>query len=78
MDPQQITVVALVFGIGAAGLAKKWVFGWIYEAAIASLLKQLADMTADRNFWRDSTLAAMRHTDKALDVVQAQKTTPDG
>lgn len=70
MDAQQISVVALVFGIGAAGLAKKWVFGWIYEAAIASLLKQLADMTADRNFWRDSTLAALQHTTQALNVAE--------
>lgn len=52
-----------------------YVFKWVYEAAIASLLKQLELMTTDRDFWRTTALAAMRHTDKALDVV-AQKT-PD-
>lgn len=66
LDPQQLTVVALLFGIGAAGLAKKWVFGWVYAALEDRLLKT----EADRDFWRDTALKALGHADKALDVAQ--------
>lgn len=57
IDPQQVTVIAVLFGIGAAGLAKKWVFGWTYAA-----------LEKDRDFWRDVALKSLGHTDKALDV----------
>lgn len=62
MDPQQVGVIAVLFGIGAAGLAKKWVWGY-----------QLVDMTKDRDFWRDAALASLRHTDRVIDVAQEQK-----
>lgn len=61
-----IDAVAVIAAIGtllgtitAAGLARKWVWGY-----------QLADMTKDRDFWRDAALASMGITDKAIDTVQ--------
>lgn len=52
----------LLGGITAAGLARKWTWGY-----------QLADMTKDRDFWRDAALRAMGTTDKALDVATTTK-----
>lgn len=66
LDPQQVTIVALLFGIGGAGLAKKWVFGWVYAALEDRLLKT----EKDRDFWRDTALKALGHADKALDVAK--------
>ena len=63
-DAQQVTVAALLFGIGAAGLKKLWVWGWAY----AQLQADLAKMEKDRDFWRDTALRSMGHTDKALEV----------
>lgn len=67
-DPQQVTIIVLLFGIGAAGLAKKWVFGWVY----AALEDRLVKTEKDRDFWRDTALTALGHTDKALDVAQSR------
>jgi hypothetical protein len=64
LDPQQTTVIALLLAIGAAGVAKQWVFGWVY----ASKERDLSDMTKDRDFWRDTALKSMGHTDKALGI----------
>ena len=63
LDPQQITVIALLFAIGGAGLKKLWVFGWTY----AEKDKALAEMTTDRNFWRDTALASLTHVDRLVD-----------
>lgn len=49
----------LLGGITAAGLARKWTWGY-----------QLADMTKDRDFWRDAALRSMTTTDKAIDTVR--------
>lgn len=61
-----IDAVAVIAAIGtllgtitAAGLARKWVFGWVY-----------AQMVEDRDFWRATALRAMGHADKAIDTVQ--------
>lgn len=72
LDPQQITIVALLFGLGAAGLKKYWVFGWQYADKMAEMVK----LEEDRNFWRDTALKALGHTDKALEV--AAKGTGNG
>ena len=68
LDPQQVTIIALLFAIGAAGLKKLWVFGWIY----AEKVKDLGEMTKDRNFWRDIALQSMGHVDKAIEVATKQ------
>jgi len=57
IDPTQVTIVGLLLAIGAAGLKRLWVFGWTYSEA-----------AADRDFWRDTALKAMGHTDAALAV----------
>lgn len=62
MPPEQWTVVGLIGAIAGAGLAKLWVFGWTY----ADKVKDLSEMTIDRNFWRDTALKSMGHVDKAL------------
>jgi hypothetical protein len=61
-DAEQWTILGLVGGIAGAGLAKLWVFGWTYTQA----RQDLAEMTVDRNFWRDAALKALRHGDAAL------------
>lgn len=65
LAPEQITIISLLLALGAAGMKKLWVFGWTY----ADKVKDLLDMTEDRNFWRDTALESMGHTDKALDKV---------
>lgn len=50
---------SLLAGITAAGLAKKWVWGWTYE-----------EIRRERDFWRDTALKAMGHADKAIDTVR--------
>lgn len=70
LDPQQVTIIALLFALGAAGLKKLWVFGWTY----AEKVRDLYDMTVDRNFWRDIALKSMGHTDVALDVAEKRAT----
>ena len=61
----------LLAGIGTiltavvvAGIKKVWVWGY----QLTDKDDDLAEMTVDRNFWRDTALKAMGHTDKALDV----------
>jgi hypothetical protein len=68
LDPQQITIIALLFAIGAAGLKKLWVFGWTY----ADKVNDLVGMTKDRDFWRDTALRSMGHTDRAIEVASRQ------
>lgn len=63
MDPNQLTLASIAIALGVLGLKKMWVFGWTY----ADKEKDLDDMTVDRNFWRDTALKSMGHTDKALD-----------
>lgn len=62
LDPQQITVISVLVGLGLAGLRKMWVFGWTYTDKETDL----AEMTKDRDFWRDTALKAMGHVDQAL------------
>ncbi len=57
IDAQQLTVIGLLLAIGAAGLTRKWVFGWVYSEA-----------TEDRDFWRDTAIRLMTNVDKAIDV----------
>ena len=64
MTPEQYTLLGVAFALAGAGVAKVWVFGWTYIAKV----KDLEDMTTDRNFWRDIALKSMTHTDKALRV----------
>lgn len=55
-----IAAIGTILGtVAAAGLARKWVWGY-----------QLADMTKDRDFWRDAALRAMGNADKAINVVE--------
>ena len=69
LDPQQTTVVALLLAIGGAGVLKQWVFGWVYREKD----DDLQEMTKDRDFWRDTALKALGHTDKALDVARDKR-----
>lgn len=69
LTPEQLTIIGLLLAIGGLGLKKLWVFGWVYETALAAL----AEMRRDRDFWRDIALKAMGHTDKALAVAVAEK-----
>jgi hypothetical protein len=62
VTPEQWTILGLVGAITTAGLAKLWVFGWTYTDKV----KDLGEMTLDRNFWRDTALKSMGHVDKAL------------
>lgn len=62
LTPEQWTLLGLVGVIAAAGLRRLWVFGWTY----ADKVKDLGDMTVDRDFWRDTALKSMGHVDKAL------------
>lgn len=78
LDPQQIGIVGIVLAIGVAGRAKVWVWGWTYVEKVADLVKQLAEMKTDRDFWRDTALKSMGHTDKALEVASASRTGSDG
>jgi hypothetical protein len=56
MTAEQLAIAGgIIASIVTAGLAKKWVFGWVYS-----------EMVADRNFWRDVALKSMGHVDKAL------------
>jgi hypothetical protein len=68
LTPEQLTIIGLLFAIGAAGLAKKWVWGWVYEALKQTDEERLTDMTEDRDFWRDLALQLMNVNDKAIDV----------
>ena len=45
MTPEQFTLLGLLTTVVAAGVARKWVFGWVYE-----------EMKSDRNFWRQRAL----------------------
>lgn len=72
LTPEQFTIIGLLIAAGIAGLAKKWVFGWVYDAKV----QDLAAMTEDRNFWRDATLEAMGHTGKAIEVAARRKNVP--
>jgi hypothetical protein len=62
LTPEQWTLLGMVSLIAGAGLRRLWVFGWTY----ADKVKDLSDMTVDRNFWRDTALRSMGHVDKAL------------
>lgn len=68
LTPEQLTIVGLLIAIGAAGLAKKWVFGWVYDSLRQDDDERLADMTGDRNFWRDLALQLMNINEHAIDV----------
>lgn len=60
LTPEQVAAVAAILvAVVAAGLAKKWVWGWVY-----------ADMVEDRNFWRRQALRLADHSDQALDVIE--------
>lgn len=69
LDPQQVTIVALLFAIGGAGLRKLWVFGWVYSERD----NDLVEMTKDRNFWRDTALASLGHVEQAIEVAKKAK-----
>lgn len=71
---QVIAAAAIVSAVVAAGVKGLWVFGWVYQA----LQKQLAEMTRDRDFWRDVALKSMGHTDKALDATALALEKPSG
>ena len=63
LTPEQISIIGLLFAIGAAGLKKLWVFGWTYSEKD----EDLTDMTKDRDFWRDTALASLTHVDKLVE-----------
>jgi hypothetical protein len=48
------------------GHRRIWVFGWLLIEAET----RLDEMQADRDFWRNTALKAMGHTDKAMDVAK--------
>lgn len=45
MTPEQIGLVAVLIAIGVAGVARKWVFGWVYDEKVA-----------EARYWRDKAL----------------------
>lgn len=69
VTPEQLTIVGLLLAIGAAGLAKKWVFGWVYDTLRVDFEKHQLDMTTDRDFWRDTALQLMNVNEQAIGVV---------
>lgn len=69
MTPEQYTLLGLAAALAGAGVAKIWVFGWTYQAKV----KDLEDMTEDRNFWRDIALKSTGLTDRALNVASKVK-----
>lgn len=54
-------MVGIVTAIATAGMAKQWVFGWIYR-----------EMVADRDFWRDRALRGSGLAEIATDVAEEQ------
>lgn len=66
MTPEQLGIVGICFALAGAGLKKLWVFGWTY----ADRQTELAEVKKDRDFWRDTALKAMGHTDIALGVTK--------
>jgi hypothetical protein len=50
----------IVGGVAAAGVAGKWVFGWVFKA-----------MEKDRDFWREAFLRSAGHTGKSLEINEA-------
>lgn len=67
LDPSQWTLLTFIVAIGAAGLRQLWVWGWTY-----------AEVKKDRDFWRNTALKALGHTDKALDIASGGKVKGDG
>ena len=59
VSPEQITLASLLVGIGVAGAAQKWVFGWVYKA-----------MVDDRDFWRDRALGSTGLAEIATDEAE--------
>lgn len=58
LTSEQVVVLAGIIGaVIGAGIRRAWVWGWTYT-----------EMRAERDFWRDTALQAMGHTDKAIDV----------
>jgi hypothetical protein len=73
LTPEQYTIIGIFIVIAGAGLAKKWVFGWVYDAAVKTAEVALAVMTEDRNFWRDYAMAQAGMTNKVLDKALAKR-----
>lgn len=61
LDPLMVfgMIGTLLGAIATAGLTRRWVWGW-----------QLADMTTDRDFWRDAFLASLGQTEDAISVAK--------
>ena len=68
MDPSVLDAIsdvglgALLIGVLIGGYRKWWVFGWLHEAIVA-------DLRADRDFWRGLALRGANIVDKAVDAV---------
>ena len=50
---------SLLAAIVAAGLTRKWVFGWVY-----------AEKAEESDFWRDAFLRSVGQTDEAITVAK--------
>lgn len=67
MDPIYVIGVmgSIITGVVTAGLKRAWVWGWTYSDKV----KDLADMTEDRDFWRNTALKLLQHNDAIVKKV---------
>lgn len=66
------SLAALLIGVLYLGWKQVWIWGKERDATVAIYAKQLADMTADRDFWRSSHLRLTGATEQtAQTIVQA-------
>lgn len=59
MDPEQLTIAGLLIATIAAGARGLWVFGWVYQAALAEV-----------KFWRDRALEDISLAEMATDEAE--------
>ena len=57
-------IVAFLLVVVWAGIKRKWVFGWVYDALAASL----AAMTTDRDQWKTLALSLLQAQERQIRV----------
>lgn len=63
----------MLVAIGAAGAARKWVFGWVHEKMNADWQARYDEMREDRDFWRTTAMHGLTINDKAIEVAATAK-----
>jgi hypothetical protein len=69
------SLAALLIGVLYLGWKQVWIWGKERDATVAIYAKQLADMTADRDFWRASHLRLTSATAQTAQTVAQAITT---